>query len=62
VSHGTIATQVNQVATRFRVKEAGADHAMTRIAAKLIRKRRIRVLKETSCPFPAGATRSREGK
>jgi hypothetical protein len=47
VSHGTIATQVNQVATRFRVKEAGADHAMTRIAAKLIRKRRIRVLKES---------------
>src|ERR1700693_4876133 len=43
VSHRTIAAQVNQVATRFRVKEAGADHATTRVAAELIRKRPFRV-------------------
>src|SRR3984957_983033 len=39
--------QFNQVATRFSVKEAGADHAMTRTAVELIRKRQIRVLKES---------------
>ena len=31
---------------RFGVKEATANHAMTKVAAELIRKRRIRVLKE----------------
>jgi hypothetical protein len=39
VSHRPILGQFNQVATRLRVEEAGADHAMTRIAAELIRKR-----------------------
>ena len=61
VSHRTIAGQVNQVATRFGVKEAGADHAMTRVAAELIRKRRIRVLKEfraTDPGYAAGANDS----
>src|SRR5258708_28583352 len=47
VSHRPISGQFNQVATRFGVKEAGADHAMTRIVVELIRKRRIRVLKES---------------
>ncbi len=32
---------------RFRVKEATANHAMTKVAAELIRKRRIGVLKES---------------
>jgi hypothetical protein len=45
MSHRPISGQFNQVATRFRVKEATANHAMTRVAAELIRKRRIRVLK-----------------
>ena len=31
---------------RFRVKEATANHAMTKVAAELICKKRIRVLKE----------------
>jgi hypothetical protein len=39
VSHGTIATQVNHVAKRFGVKEAGADHTRTRIEPEPIRKR-----------------------
>src|SRR5882757_11176834 len=47
VSHRPISGQFNQVSTRFGVKEAGADHAMTRIVVELIRKRRIRVLKES---------------
>src|SRR5580704_16733425 len=54
--HGTVASQVNQVAARFGIKEASADHARTRIAAELIRKGLFRVPPETSCPFPAGAT------
>ena len=62
MSHRPISGQFNQVATRFRVKEATANHAMTRVAAELIRKGRIRILKETSCPFLPGATGSREGK
>src|SRR5271155_1077348 len=47
MSHRPISGQFNQVATRLRVKEATANHAMTRVAAELIRKRRIRVLKES---------------
>ena len=47
MSHRAIAAQVNQVATRFGVKEAGADHATTRIAAELIRKRLFRVPEES---------------
>src|ERR1700756_2727638 len=58
VSHRPISGQFNQVATRFGVKEAGADHAMTRIAAELIRKRRIRVLKESGYILGSLATRT----
>jgi hypothetical protein len=47
MSHRPISGQFNQVATRFGVKEATANHAMTRVAAELIRKRRIRILKES---------------
>ena len=46
MSHRPISGQFNQVATRFGVKEATANHAMTRVAAALIRKGRIRILKE----------------
>src|ERR1700733_8718343 len=52
VSHRPISGQFNQVATRFGVKEAGADHAMTTIAPELIRKRQIRVLKESGLYWP----------
>src|ERR1700678_3879834 len=47
VSHRPVSGQLHQVATRFGVKEAGADHAMTRVATELIHKRQIRVLKES---------------
>src|SRR5476649_37172 len=47
VSHGAIAAQLNQVATRYGVEEAGSDHAMTRIAAELIRKGLFRVSAES---------------
>src|ERR1700677_747823 len=39
----SVPRQFGQVLTRFWVEEAGADHAMSRIAAKLIRKRFFRV-------------------
>jgi hypothetical protein len=55
VSHRPVSGQLNQVSTRFGVKEAGADHAMTRIAVEPIRKGRVRVLKES------GYSRKRRG-
>src|SRR5271166_4340914 len=53
VSHGTIATRVDQVPARFGVKEAGADHARTGIAAELIRKGLFRAPAESGYIYGA---------
>ncbi|MEA2789364.1 MAG: hypothetical protein QOG73_1770, partial [Acetobacteraceae bacterium] len=50
--HRPISGQFNQVSTRFGVKEAGADHAMTRIAVELIRKGLFRILPESGYTSP----------
>src|SRR5208283_3195426 len=52
----SVPRQLGQVLTRFGVKEASADHAMTRVAAELIRKCLFRV------PAESGYTSRRETK
>src|SRR5580693_2301790 len=53
----SVPRQFGQVLTRFWVEEAGADHAMSRIAAKLIRKRffRVPVESEYTCAVERSA-------
>jgi hypothetical protein len=42
-SHPTIAIQLNQIPSRFGVKETDSDHATCGVAAELIRKAFLRV-------------------